>query len=364
MTRIFLVDDSAFVRRALTRVLATEPGFRVVGEAASGEEAIAKIRATDPDFVTLDVGLPGMDGLAVLAALLRWKPSLKVVMLSAHTQAGAAATVAALAAGAVDVIDKTRFSVMDLEILRREVVDRLNALASTSRTRPAAGAVSRGVTDGLAAAAAEIRRCELCVIGASTGGPAAVQRILQSLPARFPMPTVVVQHMPEGFTAPFAQRLDSLCRLPVEEAVEGDQLRPGRVVIAKAGRHLRVGPNLAITLSPEPSDAKHMPGVDVTMRSAARARPGRVLGILLTGMGEDGADGMCAIRTGGGLTIAESEASCVVYGMPRAAVRRGGVTWELPLPEIAGLLARLEPHPPIAGEAPDIRRRSAQPDMF
>jgi two-component system, chemotaxis family, protein-glutamate methylesterase/glutaminase len=364
MTRIFLVDDSAFVRRALTRVLATEPGFRVVGEAASGEEAIARIPAADPDFVTLDVGLPGMDGLAVLAALLRWKPSLKVVMLSAHTQAGAAATVAALAGGAMDVIDKTRFSVMDLEVLRREVVDRLNALASTATVRPPADRAGRGATEALATAAEEIRRCELCLIGASTGGPAAVQHILQSLPARFPMPVVVVQHMPEGFTAPFAQRLDSLCRLQVAEAVEGDLLRPGRVVIAKAGRHLRVGPNLALTLSPEPRDAKHMPSVDVTMRSAARARPGGVLGILLTGMGEDGADGMYAIRSGGGLTIAESEASCVVYGMPRAAVRRGGVTWELPLPEIAGLLAGLEPHPPLAGEGSDVRRRSAQPDMF
>jgi two-component system chemotaxis response regulator CheB len=364
MTRIFLVDDSAFVRRALTRVLATEPGFRVVGEAASGEEAIARVPAADPDFVTLDVGLPGMDGLAVLATLLRWKPSLKVVMLSAHTQTGAAATVAALAGGAVDVIDKTRFSVMDLEVLRREVVDRLNALASTPSVRPASGAVSRGATDDLATAAEEIRGCELCVIGASTGGPAAVQRVLQSLPAQFPMPVVVVQHMPEGFTAPFAQRLDSLCRLRVEEAVEGDQLRPGRVVIARAGRHLRVGPNLALTLSPEPRDAKHIPSVDVTMRSAARSRPGRVLGILLTGMGEDGADGMYAIRSTGGLTLAESEASCVVYGMPRAAVRRGGVTWELPLPEIAALLARLDSPRPLAGDIPDVRRRSTQPDIF
>jgi two-component system chemotaxis response regulator CheB len=287
-----------------------------------------------------------------------------VVMLSAQTQAGAAATVAALAGGAVDVIDKTRFSVMDLEILRREVVDRFKALASTASVRPAAGAVGRGGTDALAAAAEEIRRCELCVIGASTGGPAAVQQILQSLPALFPMPVVVVQHMPEGFTAPFAHRLDSLCRLQVEEAVEGDQLRPGRVVIAKAGRHLRVGPNLALTLSLEPRDARHTPSVDVTMRSAARARPGRVLGILLTGMGEDGAEGMYAVRSDGGLTIAESEASCVVYGMPRAAVRRGGVTWELPLPEIAGLLAGLEPRPPLADEVPGVRQRSAQPDMF
>ena len=339
MIRIFIVDDSAFVRRALTRVLATEPGFRVVGEAESGAEALAKIPAADPDFVTLDVAMPGMDGLQVLPALLRWKPSLRVVMLSAHTQEGAAATVTALAAGAVDFIDKTTFNVMDLEFLRREVVDRLDALAP--RARPSNGAARPEPTAG-PAVLADLRGCELCVIGASTGGPAAVQRILQRLPAGFPFPVVVVQHMPPGFTEAFARRLDSLSRLRVSEAVEGQRLAAGDVVIAPAGRHLRVSPGLAVVLSPEPSDARHIPSIDVTMRSAARSRPGGVLGILLTGMGEDGAEGMATIRAGGGVTIAESEASSVVYGMPRAAVRRGGATWVLSLGEIAELLGRLD----------------------
>ena len=218
MIRVFLVDDSAFVRRALSRVLAMEPGFRIVGEAAGGAEALARIPAADPDLVTLDVAMPGMDGLQVLPALLRWKPSLKVLMLSAHTQEGATATVAALAAGAVDFIDKTRFNVMDLEYLRREVVDRMKALA------PARGGPAAAPTAGLAArpSAQELARCELCVIGASTGGPAAVQRILQTLPARFPMPVVVVQHMPVGFTGPFATRLATLSRVRVAEAEEGD----------------------------------------------------------------------------------------------------------------------------------------------
>lgn len=337
MIRVFLVDDSAFVRRALTRVLALEPGFRVVGEAATGTEALARIPAAEPDLVTLDVAMPGMDGLQVLPALLRWKPSLKVLMLSAHTQEGAQATVAALAAGAVDFIDKTRFNVMDLEYLRREVVDRLKALA------PARGAVRTPA--GLAAPAvgpshSDLARCELCVIGASTGGPAAVQRILQALPARFPMPVVVVQHMPVGFTRPFAERLASLSRVRVGEAEDGTRLVPGMALIAPAGQHLRVSPNLAVVLTPEPSDAKHIPSVDVTMRTAARSRPGKVLGILLTGMGEDGAEGMATIRAGGGVTIAESEASCVVYGMPRAAVQRGGAGWVLSLAQIADLLAR------------------------
>jgi two-component system chemotaxis response regulator CheB len=340
MIRIFIVDDSAFVRRALARVLATEPGFRVVGEAGSGAEALAKIPAADPDFVTLDVAMPGMDGLQVLPALLRWKPSLRVVMLSAHTREGAAATVTALAAGAVDFIDKTTFNVMDLEFLRREVVDRLEALVPGAR--PSNGAAARPEATVGPAVPADLRGCELCVIGASTGGPAAVQRVLQRLPARFPFPVVVVQHMPPGFTEAFARRLDSLSRLRVTEAVEGHRLAAGDVVIAPGGRHLRVSPGLAVVLSPEPADARHIPSIDVTMRSAARSRPGRVLGILLTGMGEDGAEGMATIRAGGGVTIAESEASCVVYGMPRAAVRRGGVTWVLSLGEIAGLLGGLD----------------------
>jgi two-component system chemotaxis response regulator CheB len=333
--RVFLVDDSAFVRRALTRVLAVEPGFQVVGEAASGTEALAKIVDLEPDLVTLDVDMPGMDGLQVLPALLRWKPSLKVLMLSAHTQKGAEATVAALAAGAVDFIDKTTFNVMDLEYLRREVLERMKAVApgrGSNSSRATTGPVG-GPTPG------ELARCEVCVIGASTGGPAAVQRILQALPPRFPLAAVIVQHMPIGFTRPFANRLASLSRVRVTEAEDGMRLAPGLALIAPAGQHLRISPNLAVVLTPEPSDAKHIPSVDVTMRSAARSRPGKVLGILLTGMGEDGADGMATIRASGGITIAESEASCVVYGMPRAAVQRGGAAWVMPLGDIADLLA-------------------------
>ena len=341
MTRIFLVDDSAFVRRALTRVLAIEPAFTVVGEAATGAEALAKIPAVDPDLVTLDVAMPGMDGLQLLPALLRWKPSLKVLMLSAHTRDGAEATVAALAAGAVDFIDKTTFNVMDLEFLRREVVERLTALTPARGTNGAASTAAVGRFPG--PSELDLSRCELCVIGASTGGPAAVQRILQALPGRFPMPVVVVQHMPVGFTRPFAERLASLSRVRVAEAEDGDWLREGRALIAPAGQNLRVSPNLAVVLTPEPSDAKHVPSVDVAMRSAARSRPGKVLGILLTGMGEDGAEGMATIRAGGGVTIAESESSCVVYGMPRAAVQRGGAGWVMPLTDIAGLLAGVTP---------------------
>jgi two-component system, chemotaxis family, protein-glutamate methylesterase/glutaminase len=337
MIRVFVVDDSPFVRRALTRVLATQPGFKVVGTAESGAEALAKVPAADPDFVTLDVEMPGMDGLQVLPALLRWKPSLRVLMLSAHTREGATATVAALAAGAVDFIDKSALNVMDLEFLRREVVDRMQALVPVTGVAPVNGTHSPQTGDH--SALSELRHCDLCVIGASTGGPPAIQRILERLPARFPIPIVVVQHMPPGFTDAFAKRLDALSRLRVREAVEGMRLGPGQVAVAPGGRHLRISSGLAVVLTTEPSEARHVPSIDVTMRSAARSRPGRVLGILLTGMGEDGADGMATIRAGGGVTIAESESSCVVYGMPRAAVRRGGASLVLALEEIAELLA-------------------------
>ena len=339
MTRIFVVDDSAFIRKALARVLQAEPSLRLVGEAASGAEALAKIPEADPDLVTLDVEMPGMDGQQVLRALLRWKPTLKVVMLSAYTREGAEATIEALAAGAVDFIDKTSFNVMDFDTLRREVIEKLKILGlgdSNSVAPKGVGLAGNGAAKLIAAA-----RCELCVIGASTGGPIALHQILERIPAGFPMPIAIVQHMPAGFTGPFAERLSRLSRLQVSEAVEGDRLRSGRVLVAPAGRHLRITSRLTVALEPEPADAKHIPSVDVTMNSADRARPGRVLGILLTGMGQDGAEGMATIRASGGFTIGESEATCVVYGMPRAAEMRGAVECMLPLPEIVSFLEGL-----------------------
>jgi two-component system chemotaxis response regulator CheB len=343
--RVFVVDDSAFVRRALTRILDRATGYQVVGEAADAVEALERIPALDPDLVTLDVAMPGMDGLQLLRALLRWNPRLRVLMLSAHTRQGAAATVEALAAGAVDFIDKSSFNVMDLESLRREVLEKMDACA---RSRPPTAPTR--TPDALDPAVAA--HCALCVIGASTGGPAALQRLLEPLPATFPLPVVGVQHMPVGFTRPFADRLRGLCRLDVAEAVEGERLTAGKVRIAPAGVHLRITGNLAVVLPAEPATARHVPSIDLTMKSAERARPGRVLGILLTGMGEDGAEGMQAIRAGGGLTLAESEASCVVYGMPKAAWERGAASCLLSLPEIAAFLGRLTAASPARAAAP------------
>lgn len=338
MVRVFLVDDSSFIRKALTRLLSAQPGIQVVGEAASGREAVEKIPVVNPDLVTLDVAMPGLNGLDTLRALLAWRPSLPVIMLSAHTREGAEATLDALAIGAVDFLDKTGFGLMDLDGLVRELVDRIMVWGPDRAARRPAPATSipRAGPEGRL----DTSHCELCVIGASTGGPAAIQAILERLPAAFPIPIALVQHMPVGFTRPFAERLDTVCRLRVVEAADGEALTPGKAVIATAGQHLRLSRKLTARLSPEPA-SRHVPSVDVLMKSANDVRPGRVLGVLLTGMGEDGADGMSLIRAQGGVTLAESEASCAVFGMPRAAQLRGGVDLMLSLPEIAEFLAGL-----------------------
>jgi two-component system chemotaxis response regulator CheB len=349
--RVFVVDDSAFARRATTRVLQSDPQLQVVGEAATGAEALARIPATRPDVVTLDLDMPGMNGLMVLKALLAEFPLPRVIMLSAHTREGAEATLEALAAGAADFLDKSRFGLMDLDGFGRELRERVNALGRREKTRtgengPEPATHSRLVSPLLAGS--RPLPIDVCVIGASTGGPAALQRILERLPADFPVPIAIVQHMPPGFTGPFASRLNAHCRLSVSEAQDGEPLVPGRVVIAPAGRHLTFRANLAVALSAEPADARHVPSVTVMMLSAAWVRPGRVLGVLLTGMGDDGADGMVAIRAGGGVTVAESEESCVVYGMPRAAAARGGAERLLPIDALAEWLAGVRAESPAA----------------
>jgi two-component system chemotaxis response regulator CheB len=338
MTRVFVVDDSAFARRATTRVLVNDPGLQVVGEAANGAEALARIPAVRPDVVTLDLDMPGMNGLVVLKALLARDPALRVIMLSAHTKEGAEATLEALEAGAADFLDKSRYGLMDLEGFGRELRERVKALGSR-RERVGMGENGReraGTGENERERALAV---DLCILGASTGGPAAIQQVLEQLPGDFPVPIAIVQHMPPGFTGPFASRLNAHCRLTVAEAKDGDELTRGKVLIAPAGRHLTFTSSLSVVLSPDPLGARHVPSVTVTMLSAARVRPGRVLGVLLTGMGDDGADGMLAIRAGGGITVAESEESCVVYGMPRAAAERGGADRLLPIGALAEWLA-------------------------
>ena len=339
MIRVFVVDDSTFVRKAIIKVLHRDPELRVVGEASGGAEALRTIADVNPDVVTLDLAMPGLDGLQALRGLLAWRADLPVLMLSAHTHEGAAATLEALAIGAVDFVDKSAFSLLDLDSLGRQLVERIKlwgpgvtASREPQRRKPSPAPPKVPAT---------LAECDLCVIGTSTGGPPALQYIFERLPATFPMPVAIVQHMPIGFTKPFADRLNTVCRLAVREARDGDALLPGRVLVAPAGQHLVITSERRVSLDAQPSTSTHTPSVDVLMRSAAQSWPGRVLGILLTGMGDDGAKGMAAIRAAGGVTLGESEASCVVYGMPRAARRIGAIEHERSLTEIAAWLATL-----------------------
>jgi two-component system chemotaxis response regulator CheB len=328
----------------LRKVLTADREIQVVGEAATGEEALARIPDADPHVVTLDVQMHGISGLDVLRQLLLWRPGLRVLMLSALTREGASATLEALAAGAADFIDKQSLNLMDLERLGRELGDRLRALGGgrdTHLPRVRQNGEVRRVPSLPVPSTADLARAELCVIGASTGGPAAIQTVLEGLPARFPAPIVIVQHMPPGFTRPFASRLDGLCRIAVSEAEDGARLAPGKAIVAPAGMQLRISPSLVVMLSPDTGQARHVPSVDVLFRSAAKARAGAVLAVLLTGMGDDGAEGMSQIRAQGGITLAESEESCAVYGMPRAAVERGAAQYVLPLLEIGKVLASM-----------------------
>lgn len=334
------MDDAPFIRKAVARVLSSDPDIRVVGEAASGVEALEMIPRYRPDVVTLDVDMPRLDGLATLRELKKSLPDLPVIMMSAHTQRGAATTLQALSDGAVDFIDKSSFNVMDFTSLSREVLGKIKVWdpGGSAKPPPRTGGPASQARKPVPAIPWD--SFEVCVVGASTGGPTALEALLGAVPAHFPVPMVVVQHMPRGFTRPFADRLDSLSPLQVVEPRHGGRLDPGMAVIAPAGRHLRITGDLRVQLSREPATAIHRPSVDVTMYSAACALPpGSVVGVLLTGMGSDGAEGMFAVREKKGLTLAESEESCVVPGMPRAAYLRGAVTHYLPLPDIVRMFA-------------------------
>jgi two-component system chemotaxis response regulator CheB len=370
--RVFVVDDSTFVRRAIARILAATDDVIVCGEAATGREALARIDVMQPDLVTLDIDMPDMNGVSVLRELLARDAGTRVIMVSAHTAASADLTMEALAMGALDFVDKQRFNVLDVDGLAAEMLAKIRLFGERRRKRatplPSSEATTSPVRRKRAASAAptapaataapaapprpvrktgpepailskiDWSRYDVCCVGASTGGPPAIERLLRALRDDFPLPLAIVQHMPAGFTRSFAERLDRGCRIHVAEAQGVERLRPGMALVARAGEHMVLGKDLAVLLVPDTA-GRHVPSVDVLLESAAAVCGPRVVGVLLTGMGEDGAAGMAAVRAAGGLTIGENEASCVVYGMPRAAHVRGGVEYQLPLSELCKVFA-------------------------
>jgi two-component system chemotaxis response regulator CheB len=325
--RVLVVDDSAFMRTALARIIASDPGLWVVGSAGTGTEALQKIPSLDPDVITLDAQMPGMDGLQTLTRIMAEFPR-PVIMVSSITQKDAEVTFSALAAGAFDYIPK-QLSPQSLDIfhLRDDLIAKIKAAGEARRlgeSRAVLKKPPRTVSIPTTQALSSIP--SIVALGISTGGPKALQDILPMFPADLPIPIVIVQHMPPGFTAPFAQRLNSLCAVSIREAQHQDVIKPGVVYIAPAGIHMTVerkGSRSLIYLSDKPKNQLHTPSVDVMMQSVATAFRGQAMGVIMTGMGADGAQGMEAIHREGGYTLGQDEHSCAVYGMPRVCAEMG-----------------------------------------
>jgi two-component system chemotaxis response regulator CheB len=361
--RVLIVDDSPFMRKALERMLIAAADIQVVGMARDGEDALEKIPQLKPDIVTLDVEMPRMDGLTCLRRIMAEMP-LPVLMVSSLTQEGAQATLDALAVGALDFIPKeTSLASQAILQIQQELQEKVRKLASSPRFRrpkpmapPAISPLSPipAVPQPAAPIASAPKpatrgqipstpQAELLTIGCSTGGPKALQDLLPAIPKSLPVPCLIVQHMPASFTKPFAERLDNICEVDVKEAEHGEPACPGVVYIAPGGHHLNYrqrGRQGFIELSLEPASSLHRPSVDVMFQSIADFCDRRVLAMILTGMGADGAKGMEQLKRKGAYTLAEAEESCIVYGMPRAAFERGCVDQVAPLQDMAGILRK------------------------
>ena len=333
-TRVLVVDDSAVVREVLSRELACDPGIQVVGAAPDAFAAWRLIDRVQPDVITLDLEMPGMNGISFLEKLLRFRP-LPVVVVSSLTPAGSDLALRALEAGAVEVIAKPRSA----PAAERTIA----TLASIVKGAAGARIALRGnpIQDRLPGPLRPTQN--IVVMGASTGGTQALQQILKALPKTAPG-IAVVQHMPEGFTKSFAERLDHLCDVDVKEAEDQDELRPGRVLIAAGNRHLllrRSGSRFRVEVKNGPLVSGHRPSVDLLFKSAARCAGRNALGVLLTGMGKDGARGLLEMRQSGSRTVAQDEESCVVYGMPREAAAIGAADRIAPLSRMAESILEL-----------------------
>ena len=351
-TRVLVVDDSALVRSLLAGIINRQPDMECVGAANDPLIAREMIRELNPDVLTLDIEMPRMDGIDFLGRLMRLRP-MPVVMISTLTERGAEVTMKALELGAVDFVSKPRIGVVDgLGELSTQIVEKIRIAASAhikrTPTAPASGrsgTVAKPAGDRpLATLVGRVSTEKLVFIGASTGGTEAIKDVLVQLPADFPA-IVITQHMPPGFTTSFAARLNGLCRISVGEAVNGERLLPGHAYIAPGGTQFRVdrsGANyVAVVEDGEPVN-RHKPSVEVLFKSAAKIAGRNAFGIMLTGMGNDGARAMKEMKDAGSYNIVQNEATCVVFGMPKEAIAHGAADEVLPLSDIAGaLIAKL-----------------------
>jgi len=348
--KVLIVDDSALMRKVLKEILMTDESIEVVGTARDGEDAIEKVHLLEPDVVTMDINMPVMDGLTSMQHILNSYPDIQIIMISSLTVDGAMTTFEALELGAFDYVTKPSGTVSaNLYVVGREIIQKVK-LAYTSASK-------KNIRDRIIrfknkenlfakkqkpikeALANELSK--IVVIGVSTGGPSTLMEVLPELPSDLEAAVIIIQHMPPSFTWSFAQRLNSACQIPIKEARAGDILQNGKGYLGAGGFQLVVrNQNGLIRLTTSPVTV-YMPSVNVTMESVLNTYGGkRVIGVLMTGMGDDGADAMVKIRKAGGITIAEDESTAVVFGMPREAIERGGAELVLPSYKIADAIVK------------------------
>jgi two-component system chemotaxis response regulator CheB len=339
--RVLVVDDSALMRKLIPLILERDPDIEVVGTAMDGNFALRKIAELQPDVVTLDLEMPRMDGLETLRMIMRGAP-LPVIVFSSHSKQGAYATFKALALGAIDFVAKPENAAAgNLEAVASQLVEKIKVAKRAGGPKTLPKAQSEVSKQSKKRSRPALPPTRIIAIGISTGGPNALQYTLAQFPADFPAAFVVVQHMPEGFTEMFARRLDECCALDIQEARSGDLLIAGRVLICPGNRHIlarRMPRGEMVVLSDTAPINGHRPSADILFHSVAQEFGPTSVGLIMTGMGEDGAEGLGAIKAAGGLTIAQSEESCVVAGMPRAAIQRGHASKILALEALAPYL--------------------------
>ena len=338
MVKVLIVDDSAFMRNALRNMLSSDPHIEVVGIARDGLEAIEKVEALKPDIVTMDIEMPRMNGIEALKRIMKKTP-LPVLMVSSLTEEGAKATLDALDIGAVDFIPKNlaEFAVSILKI-KEVLLEKIKHLALRGRMKRLGPPAEPKKRRPIPVRVRGVQKMGVMAIGTSTGGPKALQEIIPNLPENFPLPVLVAQHMPPNFTGPFAERLDQLSRLDVKEADNGECLRPGLVLVAPGRGHMKLkrrgATAVAVDITENEQDFIYRPSVDALLLSAAEYFPGRALGVILTGMGNDGLLGAEELKKTGGKIFAQDEETCVVYGMPKAVVDAGLADMVLPLEDM------------------------------
>jgi two-component system chemotaxis response regulator CheB len=347
--KVLIVDDSALIRSLLTEIINKQPDMEVVGTAPDPLVAREKIKALNPDVLTLDVEMPKMDGLVFLEKLMRLRP-MPVVMVSSLTEKSSSITLHALELGAFDYVTKPKLDIRNgLQEYAEELTEKIRGAAKARLQKPSFRSTSnilehqKNSADVVLAAEHHTFSTteKIILLGASTGGTEALKAFLVDMPADCPG-ILITQHMPEAFTKAFAKRLDSLCKIAVKEAEHGERVLPGHAYLAPGNRHLllkRSGANYVTGLSDGPPVSRHRPSVDVLFRSAANCAGKNAIGIIMTGMGDDGAAGMLEMHQAGSCTLAQDEQSCVVFGMPKEAIARGGVDEVVPLQDLSRRLS-------------------------